>query len=689
MVRHARDAILMVRSDGTVLDANDAAEQLYLRTRDELIGLAVRELRAPAAREDYGDQLRQALDAGITFETVHLRADGVEFPVEVSSIGAEVDGERVAISVVRDVTRRKQREAEREALMGELTELNHRLDAMLHLVSSALGSGSPQQLMDELLCALRDVMGAETALFFVPEGEGMRLRALCGLQNLDTDPLAFKLEAGTGFAAHVAQRGDVLTVADVQQSDFALPVHATIGARTIVGVPLQAAGRLQGVLECLWLDEREIAEAEVVMLRLAADRISTALAAAELYERSRRAERLSAALVDVSALVNASLDPDQTIENGLRVVVEALDATGAILTTLEPRGLRVRYAAGVPLVGQLVSPAHMPRDVEGPVTARHVSPGTAEADWARETLGFEDATVVPVRVALGIDGALVVGRSGNANRQFDDLEQDFVTRLATMLGSALNNAGRFETEHHIAETLQESLLTLPGAVSGVRFASLYHSATVSSRVGGDFFDVFSLPGGCVAALIGDVSGKGLEAAMVTTLVKDTVRAYAHEHPSPAEVMARANTVLNAASRLPAFASAILAVIDVATGQVTYCCAGHPPALVLRPDGIEVTDSESPVIGAFDHMTFVDQHLSLGPADVLFLYTDGVTEARSATEGFFGDERLLDALEGCSAEHLDSLPKSLLERVERFAGGRLSDDIALLAIALDAETADGA
>ncbi len=290
---------------------------------------------------------------------------------------------------------------------------------------------------------------------------------------------------------------------------------------------------------------------------------------------------------------------------------------------------------------------------------------------------------------MGLDGALIVGRTGPAVRGFDDLEQDFVTRLAIMLGSALTNARRYEAEHHIAETLQESLLTLPGLVPGVRFEPLYRSATVSSRVGGDFFDVFAMPHGRVGVLIGDVSGKGLEAAMVTSLVKDTVRAYAHEHPSPAEVMARANVVLNAASRLPAFASAILAVVTTETGDVTYCCAGHPPAVIIRADGtLELTDSESPVIGAFDHMTYADQSLALRPGDVLFLYTDGVTEARSA-EGFFGDERLLKALGSLAGKDVEAIPGGVLAEVERFAEGRLSDDIALLAITLEPEDASRA
>jgi PAS domain S-box-containing protein len=681
MSRHARDAIMLVRADGTIFEVNPAAELLYERSRAELVGLHVSDLRPPEARESVAAQFHEALKAGLTFETVHRRADGSEFPVEVSSVGADMDGERVVVSVVRDISRRRQRELECDALVDELSFLNERLDAMLSLVSSALGIDNVDRLVSELLAALKDVMSADAALLFVPEGEAMRLQAIQGLHGTVEVPPGFRLLPGQGFAHYVAETADVVWVRDVQSSKFGLPVHQRVGSRSILGVPLYAEGRLQGVLECLWSEHREVSEAERVMLRLAAERISTALQTATLYDRSRRAERLSAALVDVSALVNASLDPDQTIENGLRVVVEALGASGAVLATHEGEALRIRYASGIPLAGQVVPPAHPLREVEGTVRAQTAAHGSAEAEWAADVLGFAHTAVVPVRVGKGLDGALLVGRAFPDDPPFDDLEQDFISRLAVMLGSALTNADRFEVEHHIADTLQESLLTVPREVPGIRFASLYRSATVSSRVGGDFYDVFPIAEGRVGVLIGDVSGKGLEAAMVTTLVKDTVRAYAHEHPSPAEVMARANAVLHAASRLPAFASAILAVIHVNDGEVTYCCAGHPPAVVIRGDAIEETVSESPVIGAFAEMEFVDQQLTLGPTDVLFLYTDGVLEARSE-EGFYGEERLLAALAARAQYPLTALPQAILAEVETFASGRLSDDIAMLAVALD-------
>ena len=198
-------------------------------------------------------------------------------------------------------------------------------------------------------------------------------------------------------------------------------------------------------------------------------------------------------------------------------------------------------------------------------------------------------------------------------------------------------------------------------------------------MGGDFYDAFTMSGGRSAVLMGDVSGKGLDAAVVTSFVKNTVRAFAHGDNSPAVIVAKTNDVLATAARLPDFASIVFMVVEVETRRVTYCSAGHPPAIVLRADGsVERLECGSPVIGAFIGLDYSEDTFELAEGDTVVLYTDGVTEARSADGGFFGEERLLGVLRDAAGADAAKVPALLNDAVMSFTGGRLSDDIAILA-----------
>ena len=225
-----------------------------------------------------------------------------------------------------------------------------------------------------------------------------------------------------------------------------------------------------------------------------------------------------------------------------------------------------------------------------------------------EQLGVAHCAIVPVAVGGEWYGALAFGKRAESGL-FDEAELDFIRRLASVVGIASSNVADYQSEHYIAETLQEALLTLDEEDLALRIGHVYRSATLSTRVGGDFYDVFTMSGGRSAVLIGDVSGKGLDAAVVTSFVKNTVRAFAHGDNSPAVIVAKTNDVLATAARLPDFASVVFMVVEVETRRVTYCSAGHPPAIVLRADGsVERLECGSPVIGAFIGLDYSEDDL---------------------------------------------------------------------------------
>ncbi len=230
----------------------------------------------------------------------------------------------------------------------------------------------------------------------------------------------------------------------------------------------------------------------------------------------------------------------------------------------------------------------------------------------------------------------------------------------------------------IADSLQESLLSIPSELPGVEFGHLYRSATLATRVGGDFYDIFELESGRIGVLMGDVSGKGLRAAAITSVVKNSVRAYAYNGAGPAETMRLTNTALFRTIDQQSFVTAFYGVLDTKTGTLTYCSAGHPPALINRAQGTRSLDVRSPVLGAFPDLRFEEGVDTVGEDEILVLYTDGVTEARRGAE-FFGEEGLVRALNALNGAPASETPDVLFRRVLSFSQGQLRDDVAILAV----------
>jgi serine phosphatase RsbU (regulator of sigma subunit) len=265
---------------------------------------------------------------------------------------------------------------------------------------------------------------------------------------------------------------------------------------------------------------------------------------------------------------------------------------------------------------------------------------------------------------------------------FSGAETAFVDQAAAAaaISGALERARLYEREHGIATTLQDALLALPERISGLRFAYRYHSAAEAALVGGDFYDVFELDFGLLGVTVGDMSGKGLDAAVMTSLVKHTVRAHAVEKgKTPADIVRMASRVLHMQSHLEHFATVFFAILDRRDGRLVYCNAGHPAPAILRGER-QITElpPNSPLIGAFPDMPFADSETYLETEDVLLLYTDGLVEARRG-QTLFGESRLTALLQRCYGLEPEQLVESVAGAVDEFAGGRLNDDLALLAL----------
>jgi len=286
-------------------------------------------------------------------------------------------------------------------------------------------------------------------------------------------------------------------------------------------------------------------------------------------------------------------------------------------------------------------------------------------------------------------------------RPVDEDELRFIQLLANQASLAIEKARlhqaelvqqRLEAELDVAQGIQRSLLpaTLPSA-GGWDFAAFCQPAR---QVGGDFYDVFKLPGDGdrLGIIVADVVDKGVPAALLMVLSRTLFRTTAISERGPAEALEHVNVMIRTDSgryRIhdesrgeDFFVSAIYAILDLESGLVSYANAGHNRPLWLHAgEGqIEELSARGIVLGLYDHIELQESQVVLAPGEGLVLYTDGLTEAMNADGETFGDQRMLDALGDCRVASAQAVIDRLLAGVNDFIDGESqSDDSTILVI----------
>lgn len=245
-------------------------------------------------------------------------------------------------------------------------------------------------------------------------------------------------------------------------------------------------------------------------------------------------------------------------------------------------------------------------------------------------------------------------------------------------------------QEHIANTLQRSLLITPppDIFPGLTVKALYHPAQDDLLVGGDFFDIYAVGENEVALVIGDATGKGLEAATYTAEIKFALRAFLREYPSPAIALERLNSFVTDKDRLDlahlgqSYIALAVVMVNTATGSVNASLAGMELPFLIRANGEVVNfGSGGPLLGVVEGARYEAQEDTMQQGDVLIMSTDGLLEARHPDRptDFFGADRLADAVrEAIQVEPtLTGAEDRLLAEVRRFAGGVIRDDVCLL------------
>lgn len=298
-----------------------------------------------------------------------------------------------------------------------------------------------------------------------------------------------------------------------------------------------------------------------------------------------------------------------------------------------------------------------------------------------KALDFRQYMCAPLRARGRLLGTLTLVSAG-PGRRFQSEDLALVEALADRVANVVDNARLYSEQARVARSLQAALLprALP-TVPGIQLAAAYQAAGEGNEVGGDFYDVFEVGRGIWAVVIGDVCGRGPDAAAVTGLVRHALHASGRNNRNPKAMLQFANSMLceEEDRSVERFCTAAVAVVRPGkSARVVYASAGHPPALVRRSDGrVEELPTSGLTLGVMDDLGGRAQRVALDEGDLMVMYTDGLTEARNDDGDFYGEERLAAIVGAGSAPGAHDLLEQLVADLRSFTGGPLGDDLGLV------------
>jgi len=281
------------------------------------------------------------------------------------------------------------------------------------------------------------------------------------------------------------------------------------------------------------------------------------------------------------------------------------------------------------------------------------------------------------------DGNLDVTVDVRSNEEFSSLSDDINSTVDTLKRYIADAATRIDAELEFARAIQHS--SLPSVFPpypGRKEFELFASMRTAKEVGGDFYDFYLIDDKTLAFLIADVSGKGIPAAMFMMQSKTLLKSCAESGMSVEEVFTQANEKLCEGNDAGMFVTAWMGILDIDTGLVTFANAGHNPPLIRRSDGSCEYLKTRPgfVLAGMESIRYRKNELQLMPGDMLYLYTDGVTEATDAANQLYGEYRLFDLLNKHGELQPQPLCENIITDVDKFTGEAPQfDDITMLCL----------
>lgn len=726
LLRLTSDAVIVFNMEGMVLLANEEAESLFAKEDGTIAGLDVRFLFTPANQENlqkpfFVESLPFAID-GSTSMVAAPTQDGTSqvLSVRADYVGAPTQAIVLTASKLRDMASPMHDD---ERMVLDLRRANRRLSGALQIVLDTLDSEDMGQLIERVLEELSETVEADGALIYLAEQDGYHLHgATESLKSASFDRIpryfAFNssLERLTFYSEHALRLHTMpLNSSTLKQGRVKKRNLVNEETREVITVdashlppftsflvvPVWFGGHIVALIEVGWERKRALLVEDARLLDSIANYLSVQLVGALSAMRTQRRDTLREALARVrQGLLHSAAEGEKISGKRLQQVmrsvstdlyaqvfsVDCCEVTGNI--TLHALGAE-QAAAGTGGAQDGGKQIALPSTVEGLKTGEgQASVKEVELDsalsraLAAQGLPCKGAVLFLGKFA-GEQHTWLFLREENAE-PLSDIELDFLDRVMLLVHSLAVGAEESQQNKHISQALQSGMKNELQQVEGISAEGIYSSATADAFVGGDFYSMIKLPGRRACIIMGDVSGKGIEAASISSAVKTALSAYAWEGRTPARMVATLNEFLLGFSRVETFATLFVGIVDLATSSLMYCSAGHPPAILVSAQSgdAELLDVQSGVVGAFHDMEYKNGTVRLHEGDILLLYTDGTTEARSPEGAFFGETGLRDMIMNEVPQGFDGLLNRFLSTLDRYTGRRLDDDVAMVALRFD-------
>jgi PAS domain S-box-containing protein len=716
IIEHSDDAIIAVKPGGEVIAWNPGAERLYGYSAEEAIGRHISFTVPPHNKEESADLVRRT-DSGEAVQnhrTQRLHRNGTLIDVSLTlSPLLDPDGALMGTAaIIRDITQQK-RDERRIAFIADAVQI---LDGSLDfdVVVRNLALLVVPRLAD--WCAIH-VPEPDGSIRLVAVRHGVSEREQLAWELDSRYPSHFDQPEGvpkvlrTGEPMLFREIPDELLVEGAQDSEH-LRIVRELGLRSGMVLPLRARGETFGAITFIsaeserLFDEDDLAFANE-LARRAALSIDNARLFADLEARRRELEFLASA----SAELDASLDLEGTLQRVADLTVPYL-ADGCMVDLLDENAQirRVASASAVEAVAPVLDRlrAHnLELDGPHPISAamrtgqiQIVDEVTEELRraWSTDDGYLEDIRSWPARAAV-IAPMRARGRTlgtmalaAFTDRKFGPREIATIEELARRAAIAVDNARVYSERSYIAARLQQSLLPphLPD-VPGLEIAARFRPAGEAYDVGGDFYDIFETGTGGWAIAMGDVCGKGADAAALTAMARYTLRATGiRAMQSPQRVLSLLNEVLLAEAPREQFLTVAYANLRVTEDgtELAVASAGHPLPLLLHADGrLEHVGEPGTLLGVVPEIELHPAVLQLDPGDTLVFYTDGVTEARMSGGAMFGMEGLRSAVLACAGCDAAEVAERIESSLTDAQVDRPRDDIAIVVVQVSGAGAD--
>jgi GAF domain-containing protein len=600
----------------------------------------------------------------------------------------------------------------RSRRVGLITTALTRSQTVIGVVSQAIARLSLTHTLDTAVERIAELTNSGHVAVYLREGERLTAAASRGLVGAHTDLAERLLEIVLG---PYRSRG-FLFIENMRRDPRLKGLDGVLeesGISRAMLIPLVVHDEVIGALAVFKTRPRSYREGEEGLLIALSSQLAVAVQNARLHERSKdlgevlertlESERQTArqlrGLYEISRSFSESLSLEATLEAVAKTMVELFEIDAAAIRMPNERGdelvTRATHVADPKLHEAATAILSRSQPMNAPLARRLLrsgspvllAPGVAsEGDIHRLLEPFlvrgSTAAVLPMAKPGEILGTLTL-LSLDPGRPLDQGDVDAAMFVVSQAALAIDNARLYQHQKDFSETMQRTLLPrqLP-TVAGLDVGHLYESSA-RVHVGGDVYDFLSLEHGRLAVFLGDVTGKGIEAAADMAMAKFSFRALARKWPDPSPFLANANEVIVDEIATGKFITMVYLLVDPAARKVACASAGHPAPRIVSPGGkVSQLAARGLALGIEPGQRYVTERVELEAGCSIVLYTDGVSEARRDGE-LYGEERLDKALRKHRKLGAQALAEAILAECRTFAGGELDDDCAIVCLKLAA------